>query len=442
MNPPPATPTLRLSLMMFLQFFVWGAWFVSLGACLDSNHLAPIIGAAYGSAPIAAILAPLFLGLVADRFFPSEKVMGVLLLLGGVFMLAVPGFAAKGDAVMVKTLFLAHMLCFMPTLGLGNSIAFANISDQSKFPALRVWGTIGWIVAGLVVGFLGWSTSLHMFSLAGVASLVLGIFAFGLPHTPPPAKGQPLKWSSLLMVDAFKMLAKPSFLVFILCSILICIPLAFYFSTTSIFLSDMGFRQPASSMSIGQMSEIIFMLLIPAFFRRLGVKRMILIGMGAWVLRYALFAFAAPAQSVWMLFAAIALHGVCYDFFFVTGFIYADRAAPLTVRSQVQSMLVFFTQGVGMYYGYQLADVAMRARVTGHAELAGAIQGAQAPESLSFAAQLGQMFSVGLPKVDAALLAAASAQWKTFWLIPSGMAAIVACVFFFAFWDRGADPRA
>ena len=439
MNPPSATPTLRLSLMMFLQFFTWGAWFVTLGACLDGNGLATIIGAAYGSAPIAAIFAPLFLGLVADRFFPSEKVMGVLLLLGGLAMLAVPGFAAKGDAGMVKSLFLAHMLCFMPTLGLGNSIAFANISDQSKFPALRVWGTIGWIVAGLVVGFLGWSTSLHMFSLAGVASLALGVLAFGLPHTPPPAKGQPLKWSSLLMLDAFKMLAKPAFLVFILCSILICIPLAFYFSTTSIFLSDMGFKQSASFMSIGQMSEIIFMLLIPAFFRRLGVKWMILIGMGAWVLRYALFAYAAPTQSVWMLFAAIALHGVCYDFFFVTGFIYADRAAPLTVRNQVQSMLVFFTQGVGMYYGYQLADASMKAHVTGHAKLAAAIQGAQAPESLSYAAQLGQMFSVGLPKVDAALLATASAQWKTFWLIPSGLAAAIACVFFLAFWDRGAD---
>ena len=441
MNPPPATPTLRLSLMMFLQFFVWGAWFVSLGACLDSNHLAPIIGAAYGSAPIAAILAPLFLGLVADRFFPSEKVMGVLLLLGGGFMLAVPGFAAKGDAVIVKTLVLAHMLCFMPTLGLGNSIAFANISDQSKFPALRVWGTIGWIAAGLIVGFLGWSTSLHIFSLAGAASLVLGGFAFALPSTPPPAKGQPFNWSSLLMLDAFKMLAKPAFMVFIVCSILVCIPLAFYFSTTSIFLSDMGFQQPASSMSIGQMSEIIFMLLIPAFFRRLGVKWMILIGMGAWVLRYALFACGAPSQSVWMMLVAIALHGVCYDFFFVTGFIYADRAAPVTVRNQVQSMLVFFTQGVGMYFGYWIADVLMQSKVSGHAPLALAIATASPQPQLSFAAQLGQMFSVGLPKVDATLLATASAQWKTFWLIPSGMAAAIACLFFLAFWDRSADPN-
>jgi nucleoside transporter len=435
----PSAVTTRLSVMMFLQFFLWGAWFVTLGACLDANKLAPIIGAAYGSAPIAAIIAPLFLGLVADRFFASEKVMGILLLIGGAAMLAVPGFAAKGDASVVKTLFLVHMLCYMPTLGLGNSIAFANISDQSKFPALRVWGTIGWIVAGLITGFLGWSTSLNIFALAGGTSLLLGVYSFFLPSTPPPAKGQPLKIGSIFMLDAFKLLAKPAFLVFILCSMLICIPLAYYYGTTSIFLTDMGFTQPASSMSIGQMSEIIFMLLIPFFFRKLGVKWMILIGMLAWVLRYVLFAFAAPGQVAWMLFIAIALHGICYDFFFVTGFIYADKKAPATVRSQVQSMLVFFTQGIGMYFGYQIADAKMKAGVTGHAPLAEAIKSAGTGETLSFARQLGRMFSVELPKVDAGLLATASEQWKSFWLLPAGMAAAIAVIFFLAFWDKSAD---
>ena len=431
--------TFRLSVMMFLQFFLWGAWFVTLGVCLDANGLATIIGAAYGSAPIAAIIAPLFLGLVADRFFPSEKVMGVLLLVGGAAMLAVPGFAAKGDAMMVKNLFLVHMLCYMPTLGLGNTIAFSNISDQSKFPALRVWGTIGWIAAGLLVGFLGWSSSLQIFTLAGACSLLLGVFAFFLPSTPPPAKGQPLSLSSLLMLDAFKLLKKPSFLVFIICSTLICVPLAYYFSTTSIFLSDMGFRQPASSMAVGQMSEIIFMLLIPVFFRKLGVKWMILLGMLAWVLRYTLFALGAPDQVVWMLFLAIALHGICYDFFFVTGFIYADKAAPATVRNQVQSMLVFFTQGIGMYFGYQIADAKMTAQVGGHAALATAIKEATIPQTLSFGQQLGQMFSVGLPKVNPNLLQTASTQWKTFWLLPAGMAAVVALIFFILFWDKSAD---
>lgn len=439
MSNTQSSTTLRLSVMMFLQFFLWGAWFVTLGACLDANGLSSIIASSYGTAPIAAIIAPLFLGLVADRLFPSEKVMGVLLLIGGVAMLAVPGLAAKGDAGMVKNLFLIHMLCYMPTLGLGNSIAFANISDQSKFPALRVWGTVGWIVAGLITGFLGWSTSLNMFTLAGAASLLLGAFSFFLPHTPPPAKGQPINLGSLFMLDAFKLLAKPAFFVFILCSTLICIPLAYYYSTTSVFLSDMGFRQPASSMSVGQMSEIIFMLLIPFFFRKLGVKLMILIGMLAWVLRYVLFAYGAPDQVVWMLFIAIALHGICYDFFFVTGFIYADKKAPATVRSQVQSMLVFFTQGIGMYFGYQIAGARMTTQVTDHASLAGAIQSASPAQDLTFAQQLAQMFSVGLPKVDAKLLETTASQWKSFWFLPAGMAAVIAVIFFISFWDKSAD---
>ena len=243
------------------------------------------------------------------------------------------------------------------------------------------------------------------------------------------------------MLDAFKLLAKPAFSVFILCSTLICIPLAYYFSTTSIFLSDMGFRQPASSMSIGQMSEIIFILLIPFFFRKLGVKVMILIGMLAWVLRYVLFAYGAPEQSVWMLLISIALHGICYDFFFVTGFIYADKKAPATVRNQVQSMLVFFTQGVGMYFGYQVAAMKMGAGVQGHAPLAAAIQAASPAQDLTFAQQLGQMFSVGLPKVDAKLLETAATQWKSFWLLPAGMAAVIAIIFFVTFWDKSADEN-
>lgn len=435
----PTSINTRLSVMMFLQFFVWGAWFVTLGACLDANGLASIIASAYGTAPIAAIIAPLFLGLVADRLFPSEKVMGVLLLIGGVTMLAVPGFAAKGDAGFVKNLLLIHMLCYMPTLGLGNSIAFANISDQSKFPALRVWGTIGWIVAGLIAGFLGWSKSLNLFTMAGGASLALGAFCFLLPHTPPPAKGQPLKLGSIFMLDAFRLLTQPAFLVFIVCSTLICIPLAYYYSTTSIFLSDMGFRQPASSMSVGQMSEIIFMLLIPFFFRKLGVKVMILVGMLAWVFRYVLFAYGAPDQVTWMLFISIALHGICYDFFFVTGFIYADKKAPATVRSQVQSMLVFFTQGVGMYFGYLIAGAKMAEGVTEHAALAGAIQAAAPAGEPTFGQKLGQMFSVGLPEVDATLLELTSHQWKSFWLFPAGMAAVIAIIFFLGFWDKSAD---
>ena len=207
-----------LSVMMFLQFFVWGAWFATLGACLASNNLASIIGDAYGSAPLAAIIAPLLLGLVADRFFNSEKAMGVLHLIGGGLLFMAPGLVAKGDGKSLVWLFTAYMLCYMPTLGLSNTVAFTNIDDRNKFPALRVWGTIGWIVAGLIVGGLGWSASTHIFTLAAVSSLVLGVVCFLQPATPPPAAGKPINLQALLMVDAFKMLANVPFLVFIVCS--------------------------------------------------------------------------------------------------------------------------------------------------------------------------------------------------------------------------------
>ena len=333
----------RLSLMMFIQFFIWGAWFTTLGQCLGENGLGDLIGKAYGTAPIAAIFAPLFLGLIADRFFSSERVMGVLFLIGGVSMLMVPKLAAggmeNGDAIV--RLFLIHMLCYMPTLALGNNIVFANVSDQNMFPRIRVWGTVGWIIAGLANGFLGWSNSINIFWLAGTSSVLLGLFSFALPNTPPPAKGEPINLRSLLMVDALSLLTKPAFLVFIACSTLICIPLAYYYSFTSNFLGNVGFIEPASTMSIGQMSEIIFMLLIPVFLRHLGVKYMILVGMLAWVLRYALFAFGAPDQMVAMLLLGVALHGICYDFFFVTGFMYTDRIAHSAVKGQAQSLLVF-----------------------------------------------------------------------------------------------------
>ena len=270
--------TIRLSVMMFLQFFVWGAWFATLYQVLGGHGMSSIIGDSYSTAPVAAIIAPLFLGLIADRFFSSERVMAVLLLLGGAMMLLVPGAIAAGNAKLVFWLFTGHMLCYMPTLGLGNTIAFTNL-PRDVFPRVRVWGTIGWIVAGLVAGFMEWSASINLFWMAGITSVVLGAYSFTLPHTPPPSAGQPINLRAVLMLDAFKLLAKPSFAVFMICSLLICIPLAYYFANTSGFLYNMGFEQPASAMTIGQMSEIFFMLLVPFFFRKLGVKWMILVGM-------------------------------------------------------------------------------------------------------------------------------------------------------------------
>ncbi|MEM7144650.1 MAG: MFS transporter [Verrucomicrobiota bacterium] len=445
----------KLSIMMFLQFFVWGAWFATLGLCMGSNGFGDYLGGAYGSAPLGAMIAPLFLGLIADRLFPSQKVMGILFLIGAVFLLLIPGIAARGPETgrLITLLMLGNMLTYMPTLGLGNSIAFTNL-DRLTFPKVRVWGTIGWIVAGLAVGILGWSSSFSMFYLAGAASLALGLFSFALPHTPAPAKGDPVNVRALLMVDAFSLFKRPAFAVFMICSMLICIPLAYYYGTMSNYLGNTGFLQPASTMTIGQMSEIFFMLLIPFFFRKLGVKWMILVGMLAWVTRYLLFAFGAPDQVAWMIFLGVALHGICYDFFFVTGFMYTDKVAPKTVRSQAQSMLVFFTQGVGLYIGYAIAFSIMFQQpgslfgmtvdfsswgngVTNFAPLDAAIAEARGTQDFGFFQQLAQMFSIHMPEsIDPTLLADTMAQWKSFWLFPAIMAAVIAVVFFLAFWDR------
>jgi nucleoside transporter len=437
MSEPPSrkgTAT-KLSVMMFFQFFTWGAWFATLGQCLGDNNLAAFGGGAYGSAPIAAMLAPLFLGIVADRFFPSQIVMGVLFLLGGGFMLAAESAAGAGNGDLMVWFMIAHMLCYMPTLGLANTIVFTHIA-RGDFPKVRVWGTIGWIVAGLFIGFMGWTSSINMFNVAAASSLFLGVYSFVLPHTPAPAKGQELNWKTLFMVDAFKLLKNPGFAVFLICSTLICVPLAYYYGLTGNYLTNAGFEQAASTMTIGQMSEIFFMLLIPFFFRRLGVKWMILIGMGAWVLRYLLFAFGADDQVAWMLLFAVALHGLSYDFFFVTGFMYADRVAPKEVRGQTQSLLVFLTQGVGMYFGYQVAFGRFGA-VEGYKPLNDSISAARESGDLSFMDKLSQMFSVNMPdSVDASLINRTMDQWETFWLFPAMMAAVIAVIFFFTFWDK------
>lgn len=244
----------------------------------------------------------------------------------------------------------------MPTLALTNNVAFHNVEDGAKsFPFIRVFGTIGWIVAGLFIGQLGFSGSTIIYQVAAVASFILGLFSFTLPHRPAPAKGKPLSVRDMLCLDALAMLKDRNYLVFIVCSMLICIPLAAYYSFTTPFLAAAGMENIGSVMTIGQMSEIVFMLMVPFFFRRLGVKYMLLIGMLAWTLRYLLFGFGAPAELVSFLFLGIALHGICYDFFFVTGFIYAEKKADPKVKGQAQSLLVLFTQGIGMYFGAIIA---------------------------------------------------------------------------------------
>jgi len=435
-----STPQLtsRLSIMMFLQFFVWGAWFATLGQCLGSNNLTAFAGDAYGTAPLGAIFAPLFLGIIADRFFPSQKVMAVLFLIGGVFLFLIPNVAGNEKGDLMVWFMLGNMLTYMPTVALGNSIVFTH-ANILALPKIRVWGTIGWIVAGLVVGFLGWTSDLNMFYLAGGASLLLGLYSFTLPNTPPPAKGEPIDLRALFMVDAFKLFKRPAFLIFMVCSCLVCIPLAYYYGLAGNYLTNTGYTQAASTMTIGQMSEIFFMLLIPFFFRKLGVKWMILIGMLAWVLRYLLFAYGAPDQVVWMILLGVALHGICFDFFFVTGFMYTDKIAPKSIRTQAQSLLVFFTQGIGLYIGYKVAyhQNTYGKVAESYNKLNDAIGQEYAQETLSVTEKLGQMFSKNdLAKIDPSIVGSAMEKWSQYWKFPAIMAGVIAVIFFLAFWDK------
>ncbi|MBO94274.1 MAG: MFS transporter [Opitutales bacterium] len=428
---------LKLSIMMFLQLFVWGSWFNTLGLALQSNGMSEVIGGAYAAVPIGAIIAPLFLGLISDRFFNCEKTMGVMHLIGGGLLLLAPSLIDAGKGEALGWLITLHMLCYMPTLALSNTVAFSNIDDPNKFPALRVWGTIGWIAAGLVVGGLGMSNSPKIFTLGAVSAICLGVLCFFMPKTPPQAKGKPINMGTLLMFDAFKMLKDLPFLVFIIGSALICVPLAYYFAYTAVYLPQIGFQAPASTIVLGQVFEIFFMLLVPFFFRKLGVKIMILIGMLAWVARYWLFAIGAPDQVVWMILLGVVLHGICYDFFFVTGFMYTDNKASKEVRSQAQSLLVFFTQGVGMFFGYKIAGAKFEAVQKSSDAMAGAIE----TPIFGFWESFGKMFVAEKPVVAGRLAEDAMANWKSFWMFPALMALVVAGVFLVTFFDKGSTEK-
>jgi nucleoside transporter len=421
-----------LSAMMFLQLFVWGTWFTTLGFALSANGMSDIIGKAYAAVPLAAIIAPLSVGLIADRFINCEKTMGILHIIGGALLLMAPKLIAEGNGDTLSWIILGHMLCYMPTLALSNTVAFSNIDNQDMFPKLRVWGTIGWIAAGLLVGGMGLSSNPAIFKIGAFSAFALGALCFFLPKTPPPSKDKPLTLSSILMLDAFKLLDNKQFLVFMLSSALVCIPLAYYYAFTSVYLPQIGFQATASTMTLGQFSEIFFMLLIPFLYRKLGVRYMILIGMAAWGIRYLMFAFAAPDQVIWMVLSGVILHGVCYDFFFVTGFMYTDNKAPKEIRSQAQSLLVFFTQGVGMYFGYKVAGAKFGALVDSSNNLKEAIT---IPE-FGFWESFAKMFVAVKPEVDEKLVEAAMTQWKEFWMYPAYLSFAIAIFFAIEFWDK------
>ncbi len=352
-----STIATQLSVMMFLQFFLWGAWYVTMGPYMNAAGMdAKLIGWAYTVGPIAAIASPFFLGMIADRFFATERVLGVMHILGGLFLCLAP-MAAAESAELFVVMILLHMLCYMPTLGLSSSLALHNMTNAEKqFPLIRVFGTIGWIVANFVISQLAFDRSPNMFFVAGGSGLLLGAYAFFLPHTPAPAKGNAFSVRDALGLDSLVLLRSRSFAVFCVCSFLLCIPLSAYYAFAGTFVGDMGVERIAQTMSLGQMSEIIFMLVMPLCFARLGVKWMLSVGMLAWAIRYGLFATAADDQIRWMVLGGIVLHGICYDFFFVTGQIYVDNKAGSKIRSQAQGFYVLLTQGLGMLIGAQVAS--------------------------------------------------------------------------------------
>ncbi len=397
----------KLSVMMFFEFFIWGSWYTTIGVYMKNHDMASLTHWPYTVNPIAAIIAPFFVGLIADRYFATQKVLGTLHLLGALFMFLTP--SATGNPTIFILLLLAYNICYMPTMSLANTICFHKMTDQEKdFPMIRVFGTIGWIVAGLIISYvLGNFVASHLkpeqtaapLYLTAAASLLLGLYSFTLPNTPPPAAGKKISASSIIGVDAFKQLGSPSFFIFLLSSFLICIPLAAYYNMTQLYLESAGFKDIAATQTIGQGSEIFFMLLMPLFFARLGVKWMLVAGMAAWVLRYVLFAAGAPDAITWMILSGIALHGICYDFFFVTGQIYVDKKASPEIRGQAQGLIVFVTYGVGMLVGAQIA---------------------------------GMVYNSFLGSATALTLQ----QWQSFWWIPAIFAAGVLLFFTTFFRDR------
>lgn len=355
----------QLSFMMFLEFFIWGGWFVTMGIYLPNTLGADggQIAAAYSTQSWGAILAPFIIGLIADRFFNAERILGILHLIGAFLMYQM---ANAVDFGAFYPYVLGYMIGYMPTLALVNSVAFNQMKDPAKeFSFIRVFGTIGWIIAGLVISYaFAWDSEAgvkegllkNTFLMTAVASTILGIFSFTLPKTPPKASaGEKVSISDILGLDALGLLKDRNFLLFFLASILICIPLAFYYQHAGQFLGEIGVANPAAKMTIGQISEVLFMLLLPFFFKKFGFKKTILVGMIAWTVRYLLFAYGNSGELVFMLLIGIALHGICYDFFFVSGQIYTDSKAGEKFKSAAQGLITLATYGVGMLVGFYIA---------------------------------------------------------------------------------------
>lgn len=388
----------QLSLMMFLNFFIWGSWYVTMGTYLDKvlGASGVQIGAAYSAMAIATIISPFFVGMVADRFFAAQKLLGVLHLGGAVLLYVITTVSDPGSFYWVLLL---YSLLYAPTLALANAVSFRQMRDASKeFASVRVFGTLGWIATGWMIDKvlrIDTEALSLTFQMAAVASVVLGVLSFFLPDTPPKAKGTKATFKQILGADAFVLFWDRSFTVFFIASVLICIPLSFYYSFTNLFLTEAGMENATSNMTFGQFSEAFFILLIPFFFRRLGVKWMIAIGMVAWAVRFLLFGYGNADAGLWMLFAGIVLHGICFDFFFVTGQIYTDSKAGVNIQSQAQGMITMATYGVGMWIGTLLSGYVKEAYTVND-----------------------------------------FVNWKAIWMVPAGIALVVLLLFIVLFNDK------
>src|ERR1700722_18933192 len=355
----------RLSAMMFLNYVIWGAWYVTLSTYLTNalHFTGTQAGAVFGTTALASMISPFFVGLIADRYLPTERVLSALHFIGAILLWRVASAQTFGA---VYGLLLAYCLCYFPTIALTNSLTLQHVQDPGRdFPLIRVFGTLGWIAIGVAVGSMGFEKSATPFLLASGGSVVMGIFSLMLPHTPPVARGEALSIRGVLGFDALVMLKDRSFLVFAIASILACVPLTFYFSFTNDYLNDVHFANAAGKMTLGQVSEVGMMLVMPFILRRMSVKRILLTELAAWTVRYTLLALGDAGPRAWMFYVAILVHGVCYDFFFMTGQLYTDQQAPADLRSAAQGFLTFMTYGVGMYAGSLISGNALDFFTTG-----------------------------------------------------------------------------